>query len=226
MKLLVNGCSHSAGAEIVAPWHPRCPEQAWGQHLADHFKFDEYVNLAQPGASNQWVHDTTIKFLEECDTPSEWFIVIGWTNACRLPVYCYEKNEVVHLCPNHRSLSHYGKGIQSAYKHLYSTMLPLQMMIAQEHYRILSTQMLLKQLGVQYLFFDAVSTNHNDMPTKFIDQTRYFRYNRLMDTYWNYFQEHVWDKTERWANHAPASYHKEWAQNLIEFIGENKLINY
>lgn len=224
MKLLVNGCSHSAGAEILELWHPKCPEQAWGQHLANHFNFSEYVNLAIPGASNQWIHDTTIKFLEDCRDPTEWFVVIGWTNACRLPVYCYEKEQVVHLCPNHRDLAVHSRGIQNAYYHLYSTMLPLQMMIAQEHYRIVGLQMLLKQLGVQYLFFDAVSSNHETMPTRLVDLSRYYRYNQLMNSYWNYFQQHVWDKTDRWANHAPASYHQEWAQQLIEFITQNKLI--
>ena len=226
MKLLVNGCSHTAGAEILEQWHPKCPEQAWGQHLSDHFKCSEYVNLAQAGASNQWIHDTTVKFLEECSDPSEWFVVIGWTNACRVPVYCYEKNEMVHLCPDHRNLSSYGKGIQDAYKHLYGTMPPLPMMIAHEHYRIVSTQMLLKQLGIQYLFFDAVSSNHDSMPTTLIDQTRYYRYDQLMNSYWNHFQQKVWDLSNRWQNHAPASYHKEWAGHLIEFIEENKLIDY
>ena len=63
MKLLVGGCSHSAGSEIIEPWHPRCPEQAWGQHLANHFNCTEYINIAGQGYSNQWICNKTIKFL-------------------------------------------------------------------------------------------------------------------------------------------------------------------
>lgn len=87
-------------------------------------------------------------------------------------------------------------------------------------------QMLLKQLQIPYLFFDAVWTNHDLSNPVFIDQDRYFRYNNKPTTYWEQYYNHVWDKSDRWANHAPASYHAEWASHLITHIESNKLLSY
>jgi hypothetical protein len=225
MKLLVAGCSHSAGSEIIEPWHHSCYEQAYGQYLANYFEFSEYKNISGPGFSNQWIYHQLTKFLEEQSNVEEWFVVVGWTNACRLPVYCYETNSEIHLCPNQINLKHFSKPIQKAYDHLYNTMLPLQTSIELEHSRILGMQMMLKQLNVPYLFFDAVATNHDQCSTKFLDLSRYYRFGQLMDSYWNCYLTKFWDKNPRWANHAPASYHKEWARNLIQFIEENNLLD-
>ena len=226
MKLFVNGCSHSAGSEIIEKWHPACPSLAYGQHISDYFSAEQYVNLATPGSSNLWIYNSTIEFFEKVDNFSEWFVVIGWTNAGRMPVYCYEKEEPVHLCPNHRNLTCFSRTIQSAYDHLYKTMLPLPTLIAHEHSRIIGMQMFFKQVGIRYMFFDAVSSNHDQMPSKLVDTNRYYRYNEHMNSYWNYYLTDVWDKSERWANHAPASYHSEWANNLIKFIEEGNLLSF
>lgn len=223
MKLLVAGCSHSAGSEILEKWHPRCPEHAWGGHLANYFNVNEYINLAGPGYSNQWIYRSVNEFLES-NSPDDLFVIIGWTNAGRIPVYCYEKNEVVHLCPNHRNLSVFGSFIQRSYENLYGTMLPLEILVQQEHYRIVGMQSTLKSLGIKYLFFDAVSNNHENCSSKLVDCTRYYRYGEHMNSYWNYYLTNIWDKSDRWANHAPPEYHKSWANNLIEFIEKNNLL--
>lgn len=224
MKLLVAGCSHSAGSEIVAPWHPQCPEKAYGGHLKEILKFDDYVNIAGPGFSNQWIYHKTIEWLETVNDPTEWFVVIGWTGASRIPVYCYEKNEVVHLCPNHRDLKSFSKTIQDAYDHLYKTMFSPMECLQFEHARILGLQMILKQLKIPYLFFDAVWPNHDQSPNKFIDMDRYYLYNDKEETYWQYYQKHVWDRSIRWANHAPEDWHKEWAIKLAFHIDKNNLL--
>ena len=223
MKLLVSGCSHSAGSEIIQPWHSHCHEQAYGQYVYEYFKFDEYKNIAGPGFSNHWIANETIKFLLDQDNPQEWFVIIGWTNPGRIPVYDYENNKEVHLCPNHTNLKVYGKAIQTAYNHLYETLLPIDTLIEMEHNRIFSIQMMLTQMKIPYLFFDAVGSNHKIGQDKGIQKDRYYRYNDEATSYWYYYQKHVWDKSDRWANHAPAQYHKEWAQNLSKFIELNRL---
>ena len=50
-SLLVNGCSHTAGAELEYPGQGICYEKAWGKHLADKLNY-EYFNYATSGASN------------------------------------------------------------------------------------------------------------------------------------------------------------------------------
>lgn len=225
MKLLVGGCSHSAGSEIIEPWHPRCPEQAWGQHLANHFNCTEYINIAGPGYSNQWICNKTIKFLENCNNISEWVVAIGWSSSCRLPVYDYDYNAVVHLCPGHRNLKVHSKPVQLAYPHLYGTMLPEKLAIELEHSRILGMQMLLTQLNIPYIFFDTINSNHQNMSSKLINQKNYFRYDQQDLLYWQFYKKHRWTGDERWENHAPPSYHAEWAQLVIDYIEENNLWN-
>lgn len=217
MKLLVAGCSHSAGSELIEPWHPGDPTQAYGQHVANALNYTDYVNIAGPGWSNQWIAYTLTEWLEQCEDLDNWFVLIGWTGMARIPAYCDRNEEVVHLCPN-ADLQHYSRRIQQAYEHLYATQFPLDQCIRIEHARILNMQMLLKQLGVQYLMFDSVWSNHDLCDPKFIDQDRYFRFDDKENNYWMYYVNHVWDGSERWQNHAPAEYHKYWAELLVDYI--------
>ncbi len=225
MKLLVIGCSHSAGSEIVEQWHPSCPERAYGGYLYKNLGFTEYVNIAGPGWSNEWIYHTMVEYLARLRDPKEWFVVIGWTNSMRKPVFCYEKNEVVHLCPNHRNLEVFSKPIQKAYDHLYGTSIPLNVSTQMEHSRIIGMQSLLKQLGISYLFFDAVCSNHEWSTNNLIDLSRYFKYGDNDQSFWRKYQLEYWDGGDRWANHAPEWYHKVWAEELTNFIKENNLLD-
>lgn len=224
MKLFVNGCSHSSGAEILEQWHPGCPEKAYGGHLKNLLGCNEYVNIAGPGFSNQWIYHTTVTWLETINDYSDWFVVIGWSGASRIPIYDYEKNQVVHLCPSHHNLNMYSKSVQNAYEHLYKTMLPPGACLELEHSRILGMQMILKNLGIKYVFFDSIWPNHDVSPTKLIDTNSYFMFNEK-ETYWTKYKNEVWDKSERWANHAPEDYHKSWANKLFNFITDQELIS-
>ena len=103
-------------------------------------------------------------------------------------------------------------------------MLPLEELTKHEHYRIIGMQNILKFLKIPYLFFDAVSNNHENCSSKLIDIDRYYRYGEHMNSYWNYYLTNVWDKSERWANHAPAEYHKYWAEKLINYIEEKNIL--
>jgi hypothetical protein len=218
MKLLVAGCSHSAGSELIEPWHPKDATQAYGQHVADALGCTDYVNIAGPGWSNEWIAYTLTEWLEQCEDLDDWFVLIGWTGMARIPAYCDETNEVVHLCPGQHRLSLYSRRIQRAYEHLFATQLPVAECIRIEHTRILNMQMLLKQLNVRYLMFDTVWTNHDLCSDRFIDHARYFRYNDKENDYWSYYKRHYWDGSERWQNHAPAEYHKYWAELLVDHI--------
>ena len=217
MKLLVAGCSHSAGSELIEPWHPGDPSQAYGQHVANALDCTDYVNIAGPGWSNQWIAHTLAEWLADCENLDDWFVIVGWTGSARIPVYCDSTNEVVHLCPG-ANLSHYSNRIRRAYEHLYATQFPLDLCTRIEHNRILSIQMLLKQLNVRYLMFDSVWTNHDLCDNRWIDQQRYFRFDDKENGYWQYYLRHVWDHSERWQNHAPAHYHAYWAELLVDYV--------
>lgn len=218
MKLLIAGCSHSAGSEILAPLHPGDPTQAYGQHVARALGCTDYVNIAGPGWSNTWIAHTLTEWLEQCEDLENWFVIVGWTGTGRIPVYCDEREEIVHLCPSNAHLSHYSRRIQRAYEHLYATYFTLDQSIRLAHTGILSTQMLLKQLNLRYLMFDAVWSCHDLCNDRFIDRNCYFRYDDKENDYWGYYLRNYYDGSERWQYHAPAGYHEYWAGLLVDHI--------
>lgn len=62
ITLLANGCSHTAGSEIDFAYQGCCYDKAWPRWLADDKGWD-WVNLADPGASNEQIRRTTIEWL-------------------------------------------------------------------------------------------------------------------------------------------------------------------
>jgi len=103
-------------------------------------------------------------------------------------------------------------------------MLPLDKLIELEHQRIIGMQNTLKILDIPYLFFDAVSNNYENCSDKFVDTEKYYRYGEHMNSYWNYYLTNIWDKSDRWANHAPPEYHEYWARHLIEHIEKQEIL--
>jgi hypothetical protein len=67
-KVLVNGCSFSRGSD------------SWPYHLQKLFNFD-LVNLAQSGAGNTYIHESTI---EELSKRSYDYVIIMWSGLSRV----------------------------------------------------------------------------------------------------------------------------------------------
>lgn len=90
MYLYVNGCSHTAGAELDYPQQGQCYEKAWGKHLSDLLNAD-YENGAMSGASNHRIVRTTYEFLYRFisakKSSSDLFIVIMWPGIFRTELY-------------------------------------------------------------------------------------------------------------------------------------------
>ena len=62
MRLVVNGCSHTAGAELEYARQGVCYDKAWGSHLSGKLGYD-YTNLSESGASCDRVTRTTYEFI-------------------------------------------------------------------------------------------------------------------------------------------------------------------
>lgn len=79
MLLLANGCSHTHGSEAFSK--NKCIENtqlAYPKYVADHFDM-KYENIAQPGASNEWIVKTTLDYLAAKNWSTDIFVLIGWT---------------------------------------------------------------------------------------------------------------------------------------------------
>ena len=90
MKLFVNGCSFTHGHK---DWlaNKTAPSWVWPSLISDNF--DDYVNLAWQGGSNQRIFRTTLDFFDNIADTSEWLAIIQWTNPhARDELYDLESN--------------------------------------------------------------------------------------------------------------------------------------
>jgi len=94
MHLLVNGCSHTAGAELDYPTQGMCYEKAYGAQLAKRLD-SSYENLAMSGASNHRIVRTTYewlyKYVSDGKSIKDLFIVVMWPGSYRTEIH-FDKN--------------------------------------------------------------------------------------------------------------------------------------
>jgi hypothetical protein len=155
--LYVNGCSHSAGAEMSKPGFYRQPydlENSFGGVLARRHGL-AYQNDACPGGSNNLIQTTTVqsilKLLETYD-PSEIFVVIGWTGYDRSELvynnklYKFIPNSTILDCPTNIT-EWYRAWVMCTNNDSSMNNFLLQ-------YGLIAT--FLKQHGIKYYFFNSI----------------------------------------------------------------------
>ena len=96
-KLLVNGCSFTAGS-----WQHTNQSQispiVWSRHLED--KFNTVTNLAKGGEGNDRIVRTTLEFCEHTDM-SDYVAIIQWSSPFRTEYWNPEDNDWVNVVINH-----------------------------------------------------------------------------------------------------------------------------
>ena len=94
MKLFVNGCSFSHGHNLTQD--NLFPKWAWPYLMVD---FDEVVNYAWVGGSNDRILRTTLDFFDKVENTAEWVVVIQWTNPySRTELYDEESDTYIGYC--------------------------------------------------------------------------------------------------------------------------------
>lgn len=240
MKLIVAGCSHTAGCEITSWRDSGNPDKAWGAKVAEKFGWELQRTIAGPAWGNDWIFDNVFEYFEKLSdrdeeefqlvnpgTPEDHFCIIGWTCPGRYSLYCHESDQVLHACPGQDPSNFAAPAIYRRVDQHYKTAMPGHLQWRHEHFLILAMQDFLKKIGVRYLFFDAVTANHAagdlEFNLKHIDEQRYFRLNDEQNSYWNNWLQNNWDGTPRWSQHAPESYHETWAELLCDHIEKENL---
>ena len=69
MKILVNGCSFTSGEESPVAWPQLIPNT---------------INIAQPGASNDYILHSTVNYVENNEKPTH--AIIAWTTPNRIEI--------------------------------------------------------------------------------------------------------------------------------------------
>jgi hypothetical protein len=99
MKTLVAiGCSHTAGAELYKGLsdHPKSKALSFASTIAKELDL-QYINLAQNGASNDYIFRNTIKFINQNQSSiNDYFFLIGWTSAWRFELRYRDDEQYVH----------------------------------------------------------------------------------------------------------------------------------
>ena len=101
MLMLVNGCSHTEGGEIIKPepggWPKTSKQRAWGAHLSKKLGFD-YLNIALSGASNYKIKTNTQNWIIENAfkknkvKSEDLFVCIMWSGWDRFELYNKHEN--------------------------------------------------------------------------------------------------------------------------------------
>jgi hypothetical protein len=99
--LLANGCSHTAGADIIPPGGFKAgqeagdPDEAWPRWVARHFNIFN-VNIAKSGSGNEQISRSTIMYVSEMlefkkVDPKDFMVCIMWSGFDRYEYWCPDK---------------------------------------------------------------------------------------------------------------------------------------
>jgi hypothetical protein len=130
MKILVNGCSFTSGEESPI---------AWPQLIHN------TVNIAVPGAGNDHIAHSTIKYIENIEKPTH--VILAWTSPNRIEI------SGKHLTPT--SAPKYGTIVDEVFK-------DWDMVWAREKCLITFKMMhsYLENQGIPHLFVSAFDIQH------------------------------------------------------------------
>ncbi|NJO59845.1 MAG: hypothetical protein HC836_16550 [Richelia sp. RM2_1_2] len=162
MRLLVNGCSYTWGAEL----HPLGREQknqetqeerqyreehVWGGQLARKLGLSEYTNIAVGGGSNIRILRTTIsEILKIPDNErKDLLVIVGWSDIFRYEHYY--KNAWQKILPNWYNDKI--NGLDKIADFYYRYMMENTSCIEQFLINCVSLQSFLQAYSIKYLFF-------------------------------------------------------------------------
>lgn len=217
MIMYVNGDSHTLGVGITK-------EQTFAHRVAQHFGF-EYINDAKGGGSNDRILRLTNSYLDN-NRPD--FLLIGWSS--------WEREEWLHEgqyynvnSSGHDSLP---PGLQQRYKEWMiagqSKNEDIQDKMRGQHTRIFQLHQRLQNNNIPHLFFNCVLSmwlieNQQDWGVNYTEPYSDRRSNRNQSCMHEYlagkgFIPHLY------GNHHEAEPNRVWADYLINYITEHKIL--
>jgi lysophospholipase L1-like esterase len=140
-KIITTGCSFTKGYGLL-----NCLTDSWPSLLAKKFNL-ECINLAEPGAGNEYISNIALEYalLNDC---SDCFFIIAYSDFIRLD-FVYNENEVVHLVPNGRKHIKLRDCIYPYYanqKYLFKKFL----------FQVLKTQTWLESNNISYIMVNSI----------------------------------------------------------------------
>jgi hypothetical protein len=243
--LLAFGDSHTAGAEIDKQYSNECHDRAYPAHIAKHYGFD-YENLSASGGSNDWlIRQFMIRIQHSLIKNQKVFVLCNFCESSR--TYIRLPNKLRHCTVSQLSPDRITKDkfllnpdVVEPYKNYLRTH-SNQVLNYKALSQIFIIQTICDQHNIPYIFHssnDWYKGNWNLINKKNYfghHATKKLTYNKFQAlqmfaqySYWGVAIHHPdWNKVfknPRWSQHYPESYHKFWAETLIKFIDEQKIL--
>jgi hypothetical protein len=249
MHLYAVGDSHTHGDELAEdPATGICIDHAYrlanswpGRFAALHGI--EFTNEGRGGSSNDYSLRKMMKFtstwLANGKNPADLLVIIGWTHSNRREFYKPDdrygeeykfRNFLVPSSPERRvDFAKRASAEETAFFNLYE-----QHFFTEEHsitltlQNQLSAQCYLKQAKIPYLFFNcAWSPDATLSPSghlaNLIDTRRFYGFNEYQLTFSRWARNNGYPRRNP-RGHPDEVAHNAWAQNLLDYISQNGLL--
>jgi hypothetical protein len=243
--LLAFGDSHTAGAEIDAQYNPTCYDRAYPAYIAKHYGFD-YENLATSGGSNDWmIRQFMIRIQHSLIKKEKVFVLCNFCESSRTYILLPDKLNhctVSQLYPDKVAKNKFlpDPDIVELYKNYLRTH-SSKVLNYKSLSQIFIIQTICDQHNIPYIFhsstdwyignWDLINKKNyfGHHSTKKLTYTKYESLQMFAQySYWGAaIHNPDWAnliKNSRWSMHYPESYHKFWAETLINFIDEQKIL--
>lgn len=244
--LLAFGDSHTAGSEIDELYSPRCIDKAYPAYIANHYGFD-YENFGACGGSNDWlIRQFMIRIQKALMKNESVFVLCNFCDPAR--TYVKFPDKFLHCTPQmllHDESTEDILRVDPEFMLHYENYLKTNtddFLNFKSLSQILIIQTMCEQYKIPYVFHTSsywykgnwslinkrnFFGHHTTDKEIYKDSDTYDVYKSYC--YWGLASHHPdwkhYQYERRWAYHYPEEYHKFWAERLIEFIDDQKLLD-
>jgi len=216
--LLVNGCSHTFGAETIADGdthNPDNPNHSWSAHLGQLLGVEEVRNLAVNGNSNDNIyHELVHHTLTALPSQARVMCVAQWTHWNRVVwINPDNVNQQLLLNPYEITLPHVPDSVSKSYvNHLSRDPKTVLTWMLNQH--VLTG--FFRQRNIDYCFYHIEPVPIPAIPNKYRTDMECMTNLMPFGVEW-YDHMDQYAATQTWG-HYPESAHKLWAQDIYTVL--------
>lgn len=237
-NILINGCSHSSGSEIIESGlgdHPENRKRSFGAKLANRLGVNK-IDLSVPGASNDYIARTTLFWiLENPRRAKNTLFLIHWTGEHRTEMFydtaddsindVYDYVDYVpdkqagHIHHDHSSKLFplkFKNNLKVLQKHLYYN---ATHWYVQRYMNIIQTQANILNSGGTWIFGNAFQSCEIGGRYQFyrnkIDRTKFKNFDISSESFWEHCKTAGFDITGQKYWHHKEDAHTYWSEKLF-----------
>ena len=216
--LLVNGCSHTFGAETIADGDTHNPDNtnhSWAAHLGKLLGVKEVHNLAINGNSNDNIyHEIIHHTLNKIPPTANTLCVVQWTHWNRV-IWIDPDNTDHHILlnPHEVTLPHVDNKLKESYvNHLSRDPKTVLTWLLNQH----TLAGFFRRRNIDYCFYHIEPLPATAMPEKYFSDRDHLPNLIPFEAEW-YMHMDRYSPRQTWG-HYPELAHRRWAQDIITIL--------